>query len=152
MLHSVTFTVRPTAWVVALVVVNASVGLAYAGPPGFKACQTEDVEKVLLEREKSLLGPSHAMQHSRMRQHQCEVERGTRKVPGKGVEMKASKTLEDDDNAKKAVWKRNSKVSQLRSGATPYWAFSPAAVGLLHKSLQLIRSLSAAGVRRLSSR
>ena len=118
MLHSVTFTVRPTAWVVALVVVNASVGLAYAGPPGFKACQTEDVEKVLLEREKSLLGPSHAIQHSRMRQHQCEVERGTRKVPGKGIEMKASKTLEDDDNAKKAVWKRNSKVSQLRSGAT----------------------------------
>jgi hypothetical protein len=58
------------------------------------------------------------MQHSHMRKHQCEAERGTRKVPGKGIEMKASDTLEDDVIAKKAVWKRNSKVSQLRSGAT----------------------------------
>ena len=65
----------------------------------------------MLERERSLIGPSHAMQHSHMRKHQCEVEKGTRKVLGQGIEMKASQTLEDDDLAKKAVWKRNSTVS-----------------------------------------
>ena len=118
MVHSVAFAVRPTAFVVALLVLKAGTGLAHAGPPGFTACQTADVEQTLLEREKSLIGPSHAMQHSQMRKQQCEVERGTRKVPGKGIEMKASKTLEDDAAAKQAVFKRNSKVSQLRSGAT----------------------------------
>lgn len=93
-------------------------GLAYSAPPGFKACQPDDVEAILLEREKSLIGPTHAMQHLHMRKHQCEVERGTRKVPGKGIEMKASQTLVDDDTAKKAAWKRNTDVSQIRNGAT----------------------------------
>ena len=118
MLHSVAFAVRPTAFLVSLLLFEVGTGLAFAAPPGFTACQTADVEAMLLEREKSLIGPTHAMQHSHMRKHQCEAERGTRKVPGKGIEMKASQTLEDDDIAKKAVWKRNSKVSQLRSGAT----------------------------------
>ena len=118
MVHSVAFALRPTAFVVALLVLQAGAGLAYAGPPGFTACQTADVEQTLLEREKSLIGPSHAMQHSHMRKHQCEVERGTRKVPGKGIEMKASQTLVDDAAAKEAVFKRNTKISQLRSGAT----------------------------------
>ena len=118
MLHSVAFAVRPTAFVVSLLLFEAGSSVAYAAPPGFTACQTADVELMLLEREKSLIGPTHAMQHSHMRKHQCEVERGTRKVPGKGIEMKASQTLEDDDIAKKAAWKRNSKVSQLRNGAT----------------------------------
>ena len=118
MVHSVVFAVRPTAVAVAFLVLQAGVGLAHAGPPGFTACQTADVEQTLFEREKSLIGPSHAMQHSHMRKHQCEVERGTRKVPGKGIEMSASKTLEDDAAAKQAVFNRNSKVSQLRSGAT----------------------------------
>ena len=118
MVHLVAFAVRPTAFVAALLVLQAGTGLAIAGPPGFTACQTAEVEKTLFEREKSLIGPSHAMQHSQMRKQQCEVEKGTRKVPGQGIEMKASQTLEDDDLAKKAVWKRNTKVSQLRSGAT----------------------------------
>ena len=118
MSHSVAFAVRPTAFLVSLLLFEAGTGLAFAAPPGFTACQTADVEAMLLEREKSLIGPTHAMQHSHMRKHQCEAERGTRKVPGKGIEMKASETLEDDDIAKKAVWKRNSNVSQLRSGAT----------------------------------
>ena len=118
MLHSVVFVVRPTAFLVSLLLFEAGTGLAFAAPPGFTACQTADVEAMLLEREKSLIGPTHAMQHSHMRKHQCEAERGTRKVPGKGIEMKASETLEDDDIAKKAVWKRNSNVSQLRNGAT----------------------------------
>ena len=118
MLHSVAFAVRPTALVVSLLLFKAWTGFAFAAPPGFTACQTADVEAMLLEREKSLIGPSHAMQHSHMRKHQCEVERGTRKVPGKGFEMKASQTLVDDDAAKKAVWKRNTNVSQIRNGAT----------------------------------
>ena len=118
MFHFVAFAVRPTAFVASLLVLNAGAGLAFAAPIGFKACQPEDVERTLLERERALIGPSHAAQHSQMRKHQCEVERGTRKVPGKGIEMNASQTLEDDDNAKKAVLKRNSKVSQLRNGAT----------------------------------
>ena len=118
MSHSVAFAVRPAALVVSLLLFKAGTGFAFAAPPGFTACQTADVEAILLEREKSLIGPSHAMQHSHMRKHQCEVERGTRKVPGKGIEMKASQTLVDDDTAKKAVWKRNTNVSQIRNGAT----------------------------------
>ena len=118
MVHSAAFVLRPTAFVVALFVVQASMAPAIAGPPGFKACQTAEVEQKLLEREKSLIGPSHAMQHMHMRKQQCDVERGTRKVPGKGIEMKASQTLIDDAAAKEAVFKRNTKVSQLRSGAT----------------------------------
>ena len=119
MLHHVTFTLRPSAFVVALLVSGFGAGLAVAAPPaGFKACQPDDVEATLLEREKALIGPSHAMQHMHMRKQQCDVDKGIRKVPGKGIEMKASKTLEDDDLAKKAAWKRNTKVSQLRSGAT----------------------------------
>ena len=118
MVHTVAFAVRPTAFVAALFVVQAGMGLALAAPPGFTACQPADVEQTLFEREKSLIGPSHAMQHLHMRKHQCDVEKGTRKVPGKGIEMKASKTLEDDDIAKKAAWKRNTKVGQLKSGAT----------------------------------
>ena len=118
MLRPVAFTLRPTAFVVTVLVLGGGAGFAYAGPPGFKACQPPEVEAQLLERERSLIGPSHAMQHSHMRKHQCEVEKGTRKVPGKGIEMKASQTLEDDDLAKKAVWKRNSTVSQLQKGAT----------------------------------
>ena len=118
MSHSVAFAVRPAALVVSLLLFKAGTGFAFAAPPGFTACQTADVEAILLEREKSLIGPSHAMQHSHMRKHQCEVERGTRKVPGKGIEMKASQTLVDDNTAKKAVWRRNTNVSQIRKGAT----------------------------------
>ena len=118
MSHSVAFAVRPAALVVSLLLFKAGTGFAFAAPPGFTACQTADVETILLEREKSLIGPTHAMQHLHMRKHQCEVERGTRKVPGKGIEMKASQTLVDDDTAKKAVWKRNTNVSQIRNGAT----------------------------------
>lgn len=118
MVHSVAFAVRPIAFVVALLVLQAGVSPAHAGPAGFTACQTADVEQTLLEREKSLIGPSHALQHSQMRKQQCEVERGTRKVPGKGIEMRPSKTLEEDAAAKEAVFKRNSKVSKLLSGAT----------------------------------
>lgn len=118
MVHSVAFAVRPIAFVVALLVLQAGASPAHAGPAGFTACQTADVEQTLLEREKSLIGPSHALQHSQMRKQQCEVERGTRKVPGKGIEMRPSKTLEEDAAAKEAVFKRNSKVSKLLSGAT----------------------------------
>ena len=119
MSHAVVFAVRPTAFVVSLMLFQAASGPALAAPPqGFKACQPDNVERTLFEREKSLIGPSHAAQHSHMRKHQCEVERGTRKVPAKGIEMKASETLDDDNKAKEAVWKRNSKVSQLRHGAT----------------------------------
>ena len=118
MFHLVAFAVRPTALVASLLFLNASSGLVNAAPVGFKACQTDEVERTLLERERSLIGPSHAAQHSQMRKQQCEVERGTRKVPGKGIEMDAAKTIEDDENAKKAVLNRNSKVSQLRNGAT----------------------------------
>jgi hypothetical protein len=112
------FAVCPTALAVSLVVLQAGTGLVYAAPARFTPCQPPDVELQLLEREKSLIGPTHAMQHSHMRKQQCEVERGTRAVPGKGIEMPASKTLEDDANAKRAVLKRNSRVSQLRQGAT----------------------------------
>ena len=118
MVHSVAFAVRPIAFVVALLVLQAGASPAHSGPPGFTACQTADVEQTLLEREKSLIGPLHALQHSNMRKNQCEVERGTRKVPGKGIEMRPSKTLEEDAAAKEAVFKRNSKVSKLLSGAT----------------------------------
>ena len=118
MVHSVVFAVRPIALAVAVIVSQAGLSSAHAAPPGFTACQTADVEQTLLEREKSLIGPSHAMQHSQMRKQQCEVERGTRKVPGQGIEMKASQTLVDDAAAKEAVFKRNTKISQLRSGAT----------------------------------
>ncbi|MBC7608688.1 MAG: DUF1929 domain-containing protein [Polaromonas sp.] len=65
----------------------------------------------------ALIGPSHAVQHAQMRKQQCEVERGTRKVAAEGLVMKASKTLEDDANAKRAVCKRKSVMSQLRGGA-----------------------------------
>ena len=118
MVCSVANAVRPTAFAVALLVLQTGAGLAYAGPPGYTACQTADVEQTLLEREKSLIGPSHASQHSQMRKQQCEVERGTRKVPGQGIEMSPSKTLADDAAAKQAVFKRNSRVSQLRNSAT----------------------------------
>ena len=118
MVYSVANAVRPTAFAVALLVLQTGAGLAYAGPPGYTACQTADVEQTLLEREKSLIGPSHASQHSQMRKQQCEVERGTRKVPGQGIEMSPSKTLVDDAAAKQAVFKRNSRVSQLRYSAT----------------------------------
>ena len=118
MVYSVANAVRPTAFAVALLVLQTGAGLAYAGPPGYTACQTADVEQTLLEREKSLIGPSHASQHSQMRKQQCEVERGTRKVPGQGIEMSPSKTLADDAAAKQAVFKRNSRVSQLRNSAT----------------------------------
>ena len=118
MVYSVANAVRPTAFAVALLVLQTGAGLAYAGPPGYTACQTADVEQTLLEREKSLIGPSHASQHSQMRKQQCEVERGTRKVPGQGIEMSPSKTLVDDAAAKQAVFKRNSRVSQLRNSAT----------------------------------
>ena len=118
MLHSVGFAVRPTSVLAALLFAGAATGPALAAPPGFKACQPPDAEQTLLERETALIGPTHAMQHMHMRKQQCDVEKGTRKVPGKGQEMKASKTLEDDDTAKKASWKRNSPVSQLKSGAT----------------------------------
>ena len=118
MLHSVAFVVRPTALVVGLLVLHNGTGLAYAAPAGFTPCQPADVEQMLFEREKSLLGPSHALQHLQMRKQQCEVERGTRTVPGKGIEMKASETLEDDARAKRAVLRRNSPVSKLRQGAT----------------------------------
>ena len=118
MLHSVAFVVRPTALVVGLLVLQSGTGLAYAAPAGFTPCQPADVEQMLFEREKSLIGPSHALQHLQMRKQQCEVERGTRTVPGKGIEMKASETLEDDAKAKRAVLRRNSPVSKLRLGAT----------------------------------
>ena len=118
MVHSVVFAVRPTAFLAALLVLQAGAGPAHAAPPGFTACQTAEVEQTLLEREKSLIGPTYASQHSQMRKQQCEVERGTRKVPGKGIEMKASQTLVDDAAAKEAVFRRNTKISQLRSGAT----------------------------------
>ena len=118
MVYSVANAVRPTAFAVALLVLQTGAGLAYAGPPGYTACQTADVEQTLLEREKSLIGPSHASQHSQMRKQQCEVERGTRKVPGQGIEMSPSKTLADDAAAKQAVFKRNSRASQLRNSAT----------------------------------
>lgn len=117
MLHAMAFAVRPTVILAALLIWESGSGLVYAATPGFTACQSAEVDLQLTEREKSLIGPTHAMQHMRMRQHQCEVERGTRKVPAKDVEMKASKTLEDDANAKRAVLKRNSGVSQLRQGA-----------------------------------
>ena len=118
MLHSVAFVVRPTALVVGLMVLQSGTGLAYAAPAGFTPCQPADVEQMLFEREKSLIGPSHALQHLQMRKQQCEVERGTRTVPGKGIEMRASETLEDDAKAKRAVLRRNSPVSKLRLGAT----------------------------------
>ena len=118
MLHSVAFVVRPTALVVGLMVLQSGTGLAYAAPAGFTPCQPADVEQMLFEREKSLIGPSHALQHLQMRKQQCEVERGTRTVPGKGIEMRASETLEDDARAKRAVLGRNSPVSKLRLGAT----------------------------------
>ena len=119
MSYFVAFAVCPTALVASMLFLNVGTGIANAAAPaGFKACQTDEVERILHEREKSLIGPSHAAQHSQMRKHQCEVERGTRKVPGAGIEMEASKTIEDDENAKKAVLQRNSKVSQLRNGAT----------------------------------
>ena len=113
----VAFAVRPTALVASMLFFSVGSGLA-AAPAGFKACQPDDVERILLERERFLIGPAHAAQHSQMRKQQCEAERGTRKVPGKGIEMEASKTIEDDENAKTAVLKRNSRVSQLRNGAT----------------------------------
>ena len=118
MLHSVAFVVRPTALVVGLLALQSGTGLAYAAPAGFTPCQPADIEQMLFEREKSLIGPSHALQHLQMRKQQCEVERGTRTVPGKGIEMKASETLEDDAKAKRAVLRRNSPVSKLRLGAT----------------------------------
>ena len=118
MLHSVAFVVRPTALVVGLLALQSGTGLAYAAPAAFTPCQPADVEQMLFEREKSLIGPSHALQHLQMRKQQCEVERGTRTVPGKGIEMKASETLEDDAKAKRAVLRRNSPVSKLRLGAT----------------------------------
>ena len=118
MLHSVAFAVRPTALVVGLLVLQNGTELAYAAPAGFTPCQPPDVEQMLLERENALIGPTHALQHAQMRKHQCEVEKGTRKVPGRGVEKKPSETIEDDANARKAVLKRNSPVSQLRQGAT----------------------------------
>ncbi len=119
MLHSSKFVLRPTAVVVALLVLEAGAGLAQAAAPaGFTPCQTADVEKTLLEREKALIGPTHALQHAQMRKHQCEVEKGTRKVPGKDIEKTPKETLDEDDKAKKEVWKRNSPVSKLRQGAT----------------------------------
>lgn len=117
MLHPMACFVRPTAFMAGLLVLHNGAGLAYAAPAGFTPCQSADVELILFEREKSLIGPSHAMQHSQMRKQQCEVERGTRVVPGKGIEMKASETLEDDAKAKRAVLRRNSPVSKLRQGA-----------------------------------
>ena len=118
MLYSVAFAVRPTAFVAALWALAAGSGPAYAAPSGFTACQTTDVEALLLKREMALIGPSHAVQHAQMRKQQCEVERGVRKVPAKDLVMKASKTLEDDAAAKRAVLKRQSLVSQLREGAS----------------------------------
>ena len=113
------FAARPAASVVALWAINALAGLdaAYAAQSGSSACQPPDVETQLQQRETSLLGPSHAAQHARMRQQQCEVERGARKVPAKDHTVKASRTLAEDADAKRAVWKRKSGLSQWRDGA-----------------------------------
>lgn len=110
---------QPTAvasalWVLSFLTVCNHV---FAAPPGFTSCQNPEVESQLLQRETSLLGPSHAAQHSRMRKQQCEAERGVRTVPAKGIVVKASKTLEEDAEAKRFVLKRKSSVSQLREAA-----------------------------------
>ncbi len=83
-----------------------------------KACQPADVEDQMKKRENELLGSSHAAQHANMRVHQCEVERGVRKVAAEGMVKPAAQTLKDDNDAKKAVIQRKSRVSQLRTGAT----------------------------------
>ena len=116
---SVRFVSRPpTEILLAVSVLLSTSGLAHGQSQGFTACQTQDVEAKLLQRETALIGPSHAAQHARMRQQQCEVEQGVRKVPAKGVVMKASKTLEDDALAKRAVLQRKTVVSRWRNGAS----------------------------------
>ena len=117
MLSSIPFARRPTATLTALLMSLTGSGLAYSQVHEFTACQPADVEAKLLQREMALIGPSHAAQHAHMRQQQCEVETGVRKVPAKGVVMKASLTLEDDAQAKRAVLQRKSISSRWRNGA-----------------------------------
>ena len=121
MLNSKVFALGPGAFVAALLIFEPLSGPEYAhaaAPRGFSACQGADIEAKLHERETALIGPAHAAQHSWMRRQQCEVERGVRVVPGQGIVVRASKTLEEDAAAKNAVLKRKSAVSQWRNGAS----------------------------------
>ena len=68
-----------------------------------KACQSAEVEAALLAREKALLGPVHADQHAHMRVHQCEVERGIRKVPAKNSAKSGPESLQEDIDIRNAI-------------------------------------------------
>ena len=83
-----------------------------------QACQPVDVELKKYQQEKDQLGKRHADQHGHMRAQQCEVEKGTRKVPADGPAVSAGQTLKDDDAAKKAAYKRATPVSWWRARAS----------------------------------
>ena len=68
-----------------------------------KACQSAEVEATLKKREYALLGGAHAEQHARMRVHQCEVERGVRKVPAKDIIKSGPDTLREDNDIRKVI-------------------------------------------------
>ncbi|MDP2818651.1 MAG: galactose oxidase early set domain-containing protein [Polaromonas sp.] len=80
-----------------------------------KACQPADIEAKKHRHETETLGARHADQHAHMRLVQCEVERGVRKVPAKGILKSADQTLKDDEAAKQAAFKtRKGKPADLR--------------------------------------
>ena len=68
-----------------------------------KACNTAESEAALLARERALLGPEHADHHARMREHQCEVERGVRSVPAKNSLKSGPRSLQEDIDIRNAI-------------------------------------------------
>ncbi|GAB2585472.1 hypothetical protein GCM10027034_17370 [Ramlibacter solisilvae] len=59
-------------------------------------CLDPAAEAALFKRENDLLGANHAEEHARMREVQCEVERGERAVPAQDLGKPGPVTLQED--------------------------------------------------------
>lgn len=84
--------------------------LALAAGPSFAApsaqanvCMSAADEAAVHKRESDLLGRLHAEQHRAARRHQCEAQRGLRRIPAQGQVTPAARTLTDDALVREAA-------------------------------------------------
>lgn len=91
--------------------------VSFAAAPhetGPKACRSDEEEAALLKRETSQIGLRHAQEHAQMRLVQCEVERGVRGVPGKGLLKSPKDSLDEDEAVKKSVLDKVAEIKKAK--------------------------------------
>lgn len=105
MFHVPAFPRRSTHASAFLLIATSFLGApqAHAQPPIASACLPIQAEEQMQRRETAVLGPSHASEHAKARFQQCEVERGTRRVPSGGIVASPAATLQEDAAVIKAA-------------------------------------------------